>query len=536
MELQQAFDTTAKILFGQEIGKLEEFAPYLKEMMLPYQMKKSYLSGKEVMISNPYYSPQAKFISQEEMEKLKFPPLSINEIKDIDSLFSAVSERLVYCGNKLFGRNYDVAEVDNSVDCVHIFHSHNVYNMKYGAYLSGMRDGEYVFGGTGFPGAQFAMRILEGIGAKRCFESYYATNIADMYYSFNCIGCSDCIFAFNLRSKRHCIGNLELYKDEYERLKRKLVAEMEEELQKKKRLFSITDIAYYDRDKGSIPEEQIAYDGQVPAKVEEAFAATTGIVLGKKRHSIKGYAPWLLRHAMKIKKVKGAFGSPTYKVEGLPIVYQFPADRLVTLNEGIESTKKPINIKPGEELDLKQLLKRVAKVAYFSVEFIDGQNENCIDTPSIFTGSNVYKLWDATNSKYSAYSTGVVESEHIFGGSFRILKSQFCINCFDSTNLKGCFEVDASYSCRDCCFCHNCENVENGILCFNAKSLRYAVGNTQVGKEEYLRIKKLLLDYINAELDSKNGLGISVFSIPYSKKPALPKVESGDERKSHFRG
>lgn len=29
-------------------------------------------------------------------------------------------------------------------------------------------------------------------------------------------------------------------------------------------------------------------------------------------------------------------------------------------------------------------------------------------------------------------------------------------------------------------FCHNVEHVENGILCFNVKSRKYAVGNTEV--------------------------------------------------------
>ncbi|MFA6907722.1 MAG: hypothetical protein WC263_02755 [Candidatus Micrarchaeia archaeon] len=518
MDLDGAFKATSKVIFGEEIGTLSEFEPYLREMLLPYQVKKSCVSGKGVMVSNLYYPGGAKFVSQDEISLLKFPPLSVNEIKDIDSLFAAASERAVFCGNKLFGRNTDVRDVDNCVDSSSISYGHNIYNVKYGAYVSHMREAGHVFGVSAFPGAAHCIRLCEGVGANRCFETYYGTNLADMYYAFNCIGCSDCIFAFNLRSKRHAIGNLELPKDEYMRLKKKLVAEMADELKRKKKLFSIADIAYFGRDKKDVPEDEIAYDSPVPPKVEEAFKATCRIVLGKEHAGIKRFGQWLLKRAVGVKKVKGALGSPTYKIEGFPIICEIPADRLVTMDEGIAASKKPISIKQGESLTLREALSRTAKVALFSVEFVDGVNDRCVDTPTIFTGSNIYKTWDTTGSKQSAYTSGVIKSEHIFGGSIRILQSQFCINVFDSTNLKGCFEVDGSYSSRDSYFCHNCENVNDAMFCFNTKSLSHAFCNQQVGKEEYARLKRILLDYINSELEEKGGLEASIFNIPVKKK------------------
>jgi len=518
MDLNEAFKATCKVLFGQEIGELSAFEPYLKEMLLPYQMKKSCVSSKSVMVSNLYYPSGAKFVSQDEVASLKFEPLNVNEIKDIDSLFAAASERAVFCGNKQFGRNTNVSEVDNCVDSSSIFCGHNVYNSKYGAYVSHIREAEYVFGVSAFPSSAHSIRLCEGVGANRCFESYYGTSLADMYYSFNCIGCSDCIFAFNLRSKRHCIGNLELPKDEYMRLKKKLVSEMADELKQKKKLFSVADIAYFGRDKKDIPDEKIAYDSPVPPKVEEAFRSTTRIVLGREHANIKRFGPWLLQRAVGVKKVKGALGSPTYKVEGFPVICKIPADRLVTMEEGIQASKNPIGIKPGEALSLREALSRAAKVALFSVEFIDGVNDRCVDTPSIFTGSNIYKTWDTTGSKRSAYTSGVIKSEHVFGGSIRILQCQFCINTFDSTNLKGCFEVDGSYFTRDSYFCHNVENASDAMFCFNAKALSHAFCNQQVGKEEYARLKKILLDYINRELEEKGSLDASIFNIPVKKK------------------
>ena len=40
------------------------------------------------------------------------------------------------------------------------------------------------------------------------------------------------------------------------------------------------------------------------------------------------------------------------------------------------------------------------------------------------------------------------------------------------------------------------------------------MGNTEVGKGEFLRMKKMLLDYINGELGLKKSVDFGVFSLP----------------------
>lgn len=508
MDLEQAFQSTSKVLFGQEIGKLSDFQEYLSEMMMPYQVKKSYISGKSVMLSSPFYQNESKFISQDEITQISSKPLDPNVIKDLDSLIEAVEERRYYCGNKTFGKCEFIAAVDNIVDCNYVSNAHNVFQVKYGSYLSYLRESEYVFGLSAFPNSKYSMRCIEGIGSTRCFESYYSTNLADTYYAFNCSGCSDCIFAFNLRSKRHVIGNMELQRDKYQELKKKLISEMVEKLKKNKMLFSIADISLFGRKK--IPKEKIEYDGQVPPKVEESFNKTTQLVLGKETQNIKLYSTWLSKRIMKVIKIKGAFGTPTYKVDGLPVIKEINPERLVTLKEALDSSSKNIG---NPTSSLEELLAWASKNVYFTMEFIDGYNENTVDTPSIFTATNVFKLWDATNSKYSAYSSAAIQSDFIFGSYLWNLYSQFCIKCYDVFNSKACFEVDCSNYVRNSYFCHNCENLDNAMFCFNVKSLNYAVCNTEVGREEFLRIKKILLDYINKQLDEKKRIEMDIFEI-----------------------
>ena len=65
---------------------------------------------------------------------------------------------------------------------------------------------------------------------------------SDCYYSANCENCSDCMFSFNLRNKRHTVGNVQLPREKYLGLKKKLVGEILGELLPRKRVISIAEI------------------------------------------------------------------------------------------------------------------------------------------------------------------------------------------------------------------------------------------------------------------------------------------------------
>lgn len=285
-KLDADFKTVSGVIFGSGIGGLEEFGPWLRETMFSYREMKSSISGKEVVISSPYYTKNARFVSQDEIAGLKFEPLDVNDIKDMDSLLEAVQDRMAYCGNKLFGKNTGVERVDNCVDCAWIYDSHNLYRVKYAAHCSMNRESEHTYGVSAFPKSSYCIRCVEGVGAARCFETYYATNVMDALYCLNVSGCSNCMFSFNLKSRHHMIGNLQLSRERYLELRKKLVSEMAEILRKEKRIFSIAEIVRG----GKSPEEVPAEPSLVPPTVEKAFADTARVVLGKE-HEIERLAP-----------------------------------------------------------------------------------------------------------------------------------------------------------------------------------------------------------------------------------------------------
>ncbi len=506
-----AFKSTCKILFREEIGDLAEFEPYLKEAMLPNTTANCSVSGKQIILSGSHYPKAARFVSQDQVEKLKKPQLSINSIKDIDSLFEAAAEQATFCGNKIFGKNIEVCMADNCVDCSNIFYSHDIFQSKNAAFCSVGRYSESIFGVTFFRGISHCIRCIRcasvsTFGAARCFETYLSDNVSDCYYAINCSGSSDCMFCFNLRNSRNCIGNLELPREKYLALKKKLVSEMAQTLCSRKRIFSLGKIMAC-KDQG----EQAIPFSPPPASIDRAFSSATKIVLGKEQASAAKFGNWLSSRSLGVKKVKGKSEEPAYRAE-IPMVGNSAKGNLASFKRANESKAK-IKIGQAEDVSLSGIASKAGKIAVLTHEFVEGRNNNATETPSLADSSNVHRLWYGIASSDSAFSSIVTESKYIFGGGERILNCEFCISCFNLTRCKNCFETDSSYLCSSCFFCHNCENVEEGIFCFNAKGLRYAVFNQQLPKEEYFRIKKILLDYINNELEKKGGLDISIFSL-----------------------
>jgi len=356
-------------------------------------------------------------------------------------------------------------------------------------------------------------------GAQRCFETYMTGGISDSYYTMNCTSCTDLMFSFNLRSRSHCIGNLQLTRERYAALKQKLVSEMAEKLKRDKRLFSLADMM-----KGEAGAEKERE--KISPETEKALSTALRIVLQHEHKNAARLSPWLEKRAVKVRRTVGAGGIEVLKYE-TPTLKGIASEKLAPLGMALQSAASCISIGEAEMPTLSEVAKRAAGKALITLEMVEGNNLAVRQTPVMYDSTHTDSLWFSLHSKHSGLSSIVTDSEYCFGGYIRILECQFCISCNNITKCSGCFECDSCFSCRNCLFCHNCENVEEGILCFNLKGARYAVLNQSVSKEEYARVKKMLLDYVNGELERKGTLERSIF--------ALGKLETKDGVIAHRR-
>ncbi|GEM_PF-986998 len=231
--IDKSFRAACRVLFKEEIGPLADFEQYLLRYAYCISEAKSAISGKPVYFSAEY-RPEAKFVSFDEQEKLRNAKIGANDIKDIDSLFRASEEIAYYCGNKAFGNSQQNSGFDNIFDSSFVYKSHEVMKGEHIALSNLIINSKYLFGCSSVGDSLFCVNTSEQSWLTRAFECGMTYFSSDLYYCYYLKHCQNCMFSFNLISKRDCIGNNQLTHEKYELMKTDLVRQIVDVLRQKK--------------------------------------------------------------------------------------------------------------------------------------------------------------------------------------------------------------------------------------------------------------------------------------------------------------
>jgi len=520
-EIQSSWNKTCKLLFGEEIGLIEDYEEWLKGLIAPNMAKKSAVSGKDVSIAVREYAEGSKFISFDEIEfDKKFDALNIDEVKDIDSIITALSDRFLYSGNVLLGHSLSAERSTNVSDCSYVYETAQFDKSKFMAYCTVGRESNNLFGVYGPGETEYCIRCTQTYRDRRCFELWMSQNCSDCYYSYNLDGCSNCIFCFNLRNKKNCIGNLELSPQKFAEIKSRLVSQMREQLKKDKRLPSLLQIVrrgkFLKPPKVGVEEDNERYNSRI---MEESFSSVTNLLFGKSLKGIDKYADWLYLHAHKIAEVKSAVSGKEIRMNSYVIAgEEIPKDRIVDISEALALGKElKITEEEAEQLSFEGAPSVISKLAFFNVEFNEGKNSNLLDCTMSIESTDCYRASATVHSKLCGCGMWPTRCENCFG--FDTIKDvMYSINCYHSVKLTRCFEMDNCRDCADSMFCHNCEALSNCMFCFNIKSKRYAIGNVEVGREPFMRIKKMVLDELVSKLERDKKFDVSIYNLGFGKR------------------
>lgn len=250
------------------------------------------------------------------------------------------------------------------------------------------------------------------------------------------------------------------------------------------------------------------------SEIEKGFQATTALLLGKKLTNLDDYGGWLGKNVRgKVTKRKSKISE---KMVCVPSVqsFQLYGDNVVTIFESLklgETTRLEKN--EVDSLSLANASKVLAKIKLTSPEVIYGENIGTEESACYGPSQYCYKVTFCWFSKYIAYTFWARNSDHMYGCSNVASDCGFSIKCYSSTKLTRCFEVNDSHNCSDCYFCHNCEGMSESMFCFNTKGKRYAIGNVELGKEAYMKIKKLVQSQIFSELEKTKQLRYDIYTI-----------------------
>jgi hypothetical protein len=251
-------------------------------------------------------------------------------------------------------------------------------------------------------------------------------------------------------------------------------------------------------------------------EIEKAWQAATQVMFGKSLGKLEHYEAWLKRDVPSQIVAKSAISGKNVYIPNF-VFYAATQGQCITFDETFEWGKKRLDKAEVKRLQLANAAKKLGEMRYFSPEVISGENVGMEECGVYFNSNYCFRSSAMAWDKYCAYSMWPRNSEYIFGSAW-VFSSSFCIKCHHSENLTRCFEISNSTNCADCYFCHNCENVRDSMFCFNAKNLRHAIGNVEIGKDEYARIKKRVLADIVRGLEEHGEVKFSIYNIACYKK------------------
>jgi hypothetical protein len=243
--------------------------------------------------------------------------------------------------------------------------------------------------------------------------------------------------------------------------------------------------------------------------IDKAFGTTTKFLFGKELSPLAKYEEWLQARIAKGTRVNSAIGNKTCYLPEYAFFGKIPKARAVSLDNLAQA--EMIKLAIGENETLASIKKK-SKSMVFVPDYVEGRNLEVTDTTAYLDCVNVHKSFDIFTTKNSAYLFSVMESENLFG-CYRVASSKFCMHCYNIVNLSACFEMDLARNCSNSMFCHNVENVHNSLFCFNVKNKNYAIGNVEVGREQFLRVKTIICAQLVGELEKNGQTNFDVYSV-----------------------
>ncbi len=526
--LEDAWNRTCKIVLGDEVGPLKDYTSFLHYQLdhdASPLISKVKISGEEKRIFHPLLRGELRLLKDEQMDEMTKWKADINTIKDIDSLTEEIKHVAAYRAYEVFGNSRNVEKSDLVTDSSFVYDSYMVESSKYVFASCWIRDGgAYTFGcGPCGPGLQFAIRCNWGGWLKRALETYYYVSSSDTYYSFLIKNCQDAMFCFFQNGKRNIIGNLELSKDTYLKIKTSLLEQIRDELKSKKTLPTLFDLinnsptAPTDLDIPAQPSSQ-QFNQEI---VENGFRKTLSILFGSASPQISTgdfVKKTLLYHrsanVLLPEKGKNMFDQDVVKFH-VGGVGNVELKRIVP--EAALPTFSRLKLEKEEVESFDQIKKNIGKIGFICAELYAGTNKNLKDVLVAFNSQNILSVFDATKARDQAYNlVACPESTHTYFSSV-VFNSSFVIGGFCSVDVKRALEVDRCVHSSDIFYCHNCDGCQNAMFSLHQKGKRYIIGNNVLSPSDYAKVKSALLEQIVERWNSGKQLSVlDLFSVAHT--------------------
>ncbi|MCC7570683.1 hypothetical protein KO465_05005 [Candidatus Micrarchaeota archaeon] len=250
--IENAFQSTSRVLFGKNLESFEEYENWLVDGSVRVKKLKSAISKDEIYYYDAdSYNRDSCKVWRKTMRGMENVLITINEshkkaqesipVKKMENAclkeFPKLIKKIRYVSiDKDSGPNIGINEVFYYIKSVHCFRSCYCLKSKYCVYSNFPENSEYMFGSNIVTDSKFCFKCYDSSKLIRCFEVGESDNCRDCYFCYNCENLDNCMFCFNATSKHYAIANVELGKEEYMKVKERIIREIWCRLNENKKL------------------------------------------------------------------------------------------------------------------------------------------------------------------------------------------------------------------------------------------------------------------------------------------------------------
>ena len=189
---------------------------------------------------------------------------------------------------------------------------------------------------------------------------------------------------------------------------------------------------------------------------------------------------------------KKVFASPEYGYK-----------KFISMSEDVKRIEES-RVEKGIEFDSwDQAIREAKKVAYFSAERqINSEFVNSSD--DVYSSSYIFNSTHIFSCQKLISCNNCFESDYL-AASKGSRGCNFGVRLIDCVNTNTSFECSWLANCSRVYFSHSCEDLTDCMFCFHLKSKQFCIANMQYSKEEYEKIRELLLKEYIKKISSTNS-------------------------------
>lgn len=144
------------------------------------------------------------------------------EFNTIEDMLKAWEEINYITGEKYINSK-EVRQSDGVYNSAYVFQSVSIFDSKNIIFSYKIFDSNYMFASRDNASCTIGIRVKESIFCSSSFELSWSNKVSKSIFIHDSHDLYECLFCSHLRSKKYCIANMQFEKEEYFKLKQKVV-------------------------------------------------------------------------------------------------------------------------------------------------------------------------------------------------------------------------------------------------------------------------------------------------------------------------